>query len=90
MMNEDLDVFLDEDEFAVTAEIIGLDVVGIMSEEYVMVNFVESKKPVFDCKESDVYGVTHGSSVVIDSSVYQVVGIQPDGTGMTRLILELQ
>lgn len=90
MMTEDLDVFLDDDDFAITATIIGLPVVGIMSEEYVQVNFVESKKPVFDCKEEDIYGVTHGSSLIAGDDAYQVVGIQPDGSGMVKLILELQ
>jgi len=64
---------------------------GILTSEYVTVEFVESKKPVFLCKSSDVVGVAHGDDVVAsDSTAYKVRGIQPDGTGMTKLILELQ
>jgi len=64
---------------------------GILTSEYVTVEFVESKKPVFLCKSSDVVGVAHGDDVVAsDSTAYKVRGIQPDGTGITKLILERQ
>ena len=64
---------------------------GILTSEYVTVEFVESKKPVFICKSSEIVGIAHGDNAIAsDSTAYKVRGIQPDGTGMTKLILELQ
>ena len=64
---------------------------GILTNEYVTVEFVESKKPVFLCKSSEIVGIAHGDNAIAsDSTAYKVRGIQQDGTGMTKLILELQ
>lgn len=91
MFTEDLSVFMDTDDFAVTMTVNASSVNGILSNEYVIVDFVESKKPVFICSSADVVGVLHGDNVVAaDSTAYKVRGIQPDGTGITTLILELQ
>ena len=90
MFTEDLTDFIDVDDFAVAAVVDGSAVNGILSNEFVMVDFVESQKPVFDCPSADIVGVAHGDTVTIGIDTYKVRGIQPDGTGMTRLILELQ
>lgn len=64
---------------------------GILTNEFVTVDYVESRKPVFICKMADVSGVAHGDDVIAaDSTAYKVRGIQPDGTGLVKLILELQ
>jgi len=74
-----------------TMTINAADVDGILTNEFVTVEFVESKKPVFICKSSDVVGIAHGDDAIAsDSAAYKVRGIQQDGTGMTKLILELQ
>lgn len=39
-------------------------------------------------RTSDVTSVTRGTTVVDGSTSYKVVSIQPDGTGMTVLVLE--
>jgi hypothetical protein len=90
MFTEDLDVFLNTDDFAITATVNGSSVNGIFGDEFVLVDFVESKKPVFSCKLSDVSSVAHGDTAVTSSDTYKVRGIQPDGTGMVKLILERQ
>lgn len=90
MMAEDLDIFFDTDDFAVTATILGSSVSGILREEFIQVDFVESKRPVFECIAADVTGIVHGDTVVISSTTYKVRGIQPDGTGIVKLVLELQ
>ncbi len=91
----DLDTFLDTDEFAVEAtyktrkiKIIfdaGFDPVTIGQLE------VEGVGPTVTVKSSDVDGVAHNDELVIPvtgvNTKYKVVGIQPDGTGMTTLIL---
>lgn len=71
---------------------IGLTAVdGMFTNETVIVDFVESRKPVFICKSADVQFVSRGSTATTsNAAVYKVRGIQPDGTGMTKLILELQ
>jgi len=74
-----------------TMTINAADVDGILTNEFVTVEFVESKKPVFICKSSDVVGIAHGDDAIAsDSAAYKVRGIQPDGTGITKLILERQ
>lgn len=90
MFAEDLSVFTDTDDFAVTATVDGSSVNGIFGNAFVLVDFIESDKPVFDCASADIVGVVHGDTVTIGSDTYKVRGIQPDGTGMTRLILEEQ
>lgn len=68
----------------------GVDVDGSFDNEFVMVEFVETKKPVFTCKSADVVGVVHGDTVVSGSENYKIQGMQPDGKGMIKLILEKQ
>lgn len=91
---EDLTVFLDLDEFGITATIGGSPVTGIFDNETVIIDgfngAVESTRPVFLCREVDVTTVVHGTAVVINAVNYKVRGIRPDGTGFVLLILELQ
>lgn len=62
---------------------------GIFDREYVEINGVESYSPVFICQSSDVPNANHGARMTINSIVYTVVGVQPDGAGISMLILEL-
>jgi hypothetical protein len=39
---------------------------------------------------ADVTGIAYGSTLTIDSDSYVVTDVQPDGTGMTTLMLEAQ
>lgn len=50
---------------------------------------VESVHPTVLALTSDVPNAAHGESVVIGPEVYYIVGVQPDGQGMTQLILEV-
>ncbi len=45
-------------------------------------------QPVFTCKSSDVEYAQHGDSLFIESNSYKVLRSQPDGTGLTVLVLE--
>lgn len=47
-------------------------------------SIVEPQLALRDC---DVIGVEKGSSVSVGSMDYQVVSVEPDGTGITLLIL---
>jgi len=62
---------------------------GIFDKEYVELNGVESYSPVFTCQTSDVPNVKHGARMTINLINYTVVGVQPDGTGVVQLILEV-
>ncbi len=69
---------------------------GIFDHDFVMINGAESFSPVFDCATRNICGVLHGAKLTIHESIkrlktditYTVRGVQPNGTGLTRLILE--
>ena len=76
----------------------GIDVIygaatiqGIFDNEYlagsVMGIGVESRGPQCWVKDSDVSGIVQGDAWTINSTTYYVRSIEPDGTGMTLLIL---
>lgn len=88
-ITEDATEFLVTDDFAVTANYeSGTSVNGIFSKGYVEVQGVESERPMFTCALSDVSGIAHGKSLVVDGTTYSVVGVQPDETDlMVTLVL---
>lgn len=90
MFDEDLSVFLDTDDFAVTVTLNGYSVNGILATEPVEVNFVQSNKPVFTYAKADMPSAAIDSTLVYDGVTYKVKGIELDGTGMQQLILEVQ
>lgn len=64
----------------------------VFDNEYAVVSLagdvaIESVSPAAHCKDSDIIGAKHGDTLVINSVTYYVIGIQPDGTGITILIL---
>ena len=62
---------------------------GIFNNNYVDPFNVETMATMFFCKVSDVENVKHEDIVIDGLKVYMVRGVQPDGNGMVRLILEL-
>lgn len=50
---------------------------------------LEGAQPQAVARSADVADLTHGSACTINGTDYVVAGLQPDGTGMTTLILEL-
>lgn len=93
---DDLDVFFEEDEFAVSA-VIGTGV----SEKTIKVIFDEpyekydssagavvSYAPVALAKASDVSEFSRGVYFSAKSKDYKVIDFQPDGTGLTKIILQ--
>ena len=67
----------------------GNEVTGIFNNNYVDPFNVETMSIMFFCKVSDVEYVKHEDIVIDGLKVYMVRGVQPDGNGMVRLILEL-
>ncbi len=47
----------------------------------------ETASPKVLCRTADVPKVSHGDAVTIDAKPYKVIGISPDGTGITTLTL---
>ena len=87
----DLDIFLDDDEFAVEITFDGGTVLGIFDNEFAVAVEgeigIESATPQVLVKDSDIAGATHGQTMTIDSVVYKIIGIHPDGTGLTLILL---
>ena len=48
---------------------------------------IESKNPYVEAKDSDVVGIAQGNTFTVNATAYKVIGIQPDGTGITILTL---
>lgn len=94
---EDFSVFFDTDGFAseftyypnVGAEI---TVNGIFDQAFYEVSGGEvgiaGNQPRIVCETAKIPSPVYGEKVKIDGNVFTIVGIQPDGTGTTTLILE--
>ncbi len=85
-------IFLNTDDFAdefVNART-ALTISTIFDNEFqVIIDDVETTAPAITVADVDIPGVLHGDifTRVEDSTVYNVTGIQPDGTGATVLVL---
>jgi hypothetical protein len=92
---EDLTAFFSTDDFAVSALYNGTTTINVIlytayyEENMGRVGF-EGSAPVALARTADVPGVAHGVSLVIYGVTYSVVGVEPDGTGLTTLRLEKQ
>lgn len=91
---EDFSVFTDPTMFGSVATYTpaggaAVAVNGIFDAEYEEAVGIEGSSPMFGCATASVNGARHGDSLVVAGVSYVVRGVQPDGTGWTRLILEL-
>lgn len=62
---------------------------AIFRDEYVESQDIEGTQPVLTCLAKDACTVEHVDELVVEQSLYRVVGREPDGTGLVRIILEL-
>lgn len=87
---ENHDLLLDTEEgFAVQATFgAGSTAKGILDREYDETLGVQTRRKTFLCKESAVAALAVNQQVTIESQAYFVRVKQPDGTGMTTLVLE--
>jgi hypothetical protein len=87
----DLEVFLDNEEFAVDITYNAGTIQGIFDAEFSSAvegeMGIESTVPQVMVKTSDVSSAVHGQTMTINSVVYKIIGIQPDGTGTTLILL---
>jgi hypothetical protein len=90
-LTNDLDIFFNSEEFAVDVTYNAATIQGIFDAEFSSAvegeMGVESTVPQVLLKTSDVPSVAHNETMTINSVVYKVIGIQPDGTGMTLILL---
>jgi hypothetical protein len=49
---------------------------------------INSSMPVATCKTSDLTGLKQGDTLTVNAVTYKILDIQPDGTGLTKLILK--
>lgn len=80
--------FLNSDDFAVDAVLNSTTTIPAIFDNAIRIlNGVESLGPEAWCASSDVANVVHGNTLEISGTTYYVIGIQPDGTGMTLILL---
>ena len=85
---EDLDEFLSTDDFAITVTIGAASVAAIFDNEAADALMAAGTQPVLTVKSSDVSATARGTAVVVNGTNYTVAKIEPDGTGLSRVILE--
>lgn len=90
MFAEPLDVFFNVAEHAVSATLDGVAVAGIFDNEYVDALGMATRQPRFTLKSSAAAAATQASVLVVEGATYRVRAVEPDGTGVTALRLELQ
>jgi hypothetical protein len=95
-MTEDLASFFDVNEFASVGQwIVGTstsEVIGLFDSPYaraaLSVPGFESARTTFTGVEADFPGVAHGQALSILGTSYTIRGIEPDGSGVVRLVLQ--
>lgn len=92
MFAETLTQFFDAGEFAVTAKLAGVEVLGIFDNEYdaaaIAVGDIAGSSPVFTLPTASVPPKPAGKLLVVNGKTYKVVEHRPDGTGVSLLRLE--
>ena len=67
----------------------------ILNKEYFAIDpglgmEVEGTQPVATGRSSDMTNVEIGDTILISSVTYNIINVQPDGVGVTALVLEEQ
>lgn len=76
-------------DFGVTATAGSASLRGIFDNAYTGAFDVAGSSPAFMCRSEDAASLTAGASVLtISGADYLVIGIEPDGTGMSLLRLQ--
>lgn len=93
----ELAIFFDADDFGVTASYTpsggsASNVKGIFDNEFFEAAVgdvgVAIQQPRFLCRTSDISAAAEGDAITINSVAYTIRVVQPDGTGVTTLVLE--
>jgi len=76
------------DAESVTVTYTGGSFSAIFERPFVEVEGVESRQPVLIARTDDVDALAKDTSLTVQSVVYKLRRHEPDGTGITRLILK--
>lgn len=96
---DNLDDFLDTDDFATVATFTSQagatkQVKGIFDEPYLDAQLgeynMDASSPRFTCKAGDAAGTKRNDTCAIGGNQYDVLSVQPDGTGMATVQLATQ
>lgn len=87
----DLDAMFSADDFASNAIWNGKTIQIIFDNEYVAQLTgevpVASASPRATCRTADVEDAVQGDRLKVGTVTYNVIGVEPDGTGVTVLVL---
>jgi len=83
----DLLSLFDLDDFAVEVTRNGSSIRAIVDYEDVEVMGDYSRWPVLTVRTSDLDSDPHGDTVVLEGTSYTIVNVDPDGTGVSRIVL---
>lgn len=91
MFQEALTTFFNTAEFGTSAVLDGVAVVGILDKGYALGNVglvgMAGAQPVFTCPTPA--GDPVGQLLIVGTERYVVAAHEPDGTGVSRLLLEV-
>ena len=91
MFTDDLTPFFSADEFAQAGTLAGAAVVGIFEASYAPGGVgigMAGTQPVFTLPTSSVLGDPVGATLQTAGATFVVAAHEPDGTGISRLLLE--
>jgi hypothetical protein len=84
---QNLTPFFNTQEFATLAMIGGLAVSGVFDRLYVEYADITGNHPTFLCPSEQISHIELGDEITINQKSYTIAAIQPDGTGLTLLVL---
>ena len=88
MFTEDLSPFFNTAELATAATLDGAAVTGIFDNAYTDALGLASREPMYTLPTASAAAATQSSVLVVGGVTYRVTSVQPDGTGVTTLLLE--
>lgn len=90
---EDLSAFMNTAEFASSVTLDGVTVPAIFDAAFALGSVgaygMASSQPTLTLPTASVPASLVGKTAVVNGTSYQVVAHEPDGTGVSRLLLEL-
>ena len=90
MFEEDLSVFFDPDATGdqLIHQRLGRIFNGVLDRDYIESNDISGFAPVITCATADSEGFERGDVIERGAERYRYIYAEPDGTGVSRLILE--
>lgn len=79
------DLALMLDDFGTPVDVAGVHHVGLFDDAYAAELGMAGSQPVLIVQTSA--NIAHGAALTVQDVDYTVRGVQPDGTGITRLLL---